>query len=207
MLDDAGFEDAVISASNDLDEYLIDSLKVQGAQITSWGVGTHLITAKDNPSFGGVYKLAAIMGPDGKFIPKIKLSENSEKVTNPGNKTIYRIYDKESGKIKADLICLVDEVFDENKPLLLFDPSEPWKKTKLAPGSYTMKELMKPIFKNGKCVYESPKVMDIRAYCQEDLNTLWDETRRLVNPHKVYVDLSSKLYDIKIELLDRMGQD
>ncbi len=207
MLDDAGFEDAVISASNDLDEYLIDSLKVQGAKITSWGVGTHLITAKDNPSFGGVYKLAAIMGPDGKFIPKIKLSENSEKVTNPGNKTIYRIYDNETGKIKADLICLVDETFDETKSLLLFDPSEPWKKTKLAPGTYTMKELMKPIFKDGECVYESPKVMDIRAYCQNDLNTLWDETRRLVNPHRVYVDLSSKLYDIKIELLDQMSQE
>lgn len=206
MLDEAGFDDAVISASNDLDEYLIDSLKVQGAQITSWGVGTHLITAKDNPSFGGVYKLAAIMGPDGKFIPKIKLSENSEKVTNPGNKTIYRIYDKENGKIKADLICLVDEEFHENEPLLLFDPSEPWKKTKLAPGSYTMKELMKPVFLKGECVYSSPKVMDIRSFCQQELSTLWDETRRLVNPHEVYVDLSSKLYDIKIELLEQMSQ-
>ncbi len=205
MLDEAGFPDAVISASNDLDEYLIDSLKVQGAAITSWGVGTNLITSKDWPAFGGVYKLAAIMGKDGKFIPKIKLSENSEKVTNPGNKTIYRIYDKETGKIKADLITLVDERFSENEPLLLFDPQEPWKKTKLAPGSYQMREILKPVFIDGECVYESPSVMDIRAYCQQELSTLWDETRRLVNPQKVYVDLSSKLYDIKIELLDRFS--
>ena len=205
MLDDAGFPDAVISASNDLDEFLIQSLKDQGAAITSWGVGTHLITSKDCPSFGGVYKLAAIMGKDGKFIPKIKLSENSEKVTNPGNKTIYRIYEKESGKIKADLICLVDETYDESKPLMLFDPVEPWKKTMLPGGSYRLRELMVPIFRNGECCYTSPKVMDIRTYCQEELDTLWDETRRLLNPHKVYVDLSSKLYDIKISLLDQMS--
>ena len=206
MLDDAGFPDAVISASNDLDEYLIDSLKAQGAAITSWGVGTHMITSKNCPSFGGVYKLAAVQGENGEFIPKIKLSENTEKVTNPGNKKIYRIYEKESGKIKADLICLTDEFFDEQEPLLLFDPLEPWKKTKLAGGSYTLRELMVPIFRNGECCYESPKVMDIREICQKELNTLWDETRRLVNPHEVYVDLSKKLYDIKIELLDRMSQ-
>ena len=206
MLDAAGFTDAVISASNDLDEYLIDSLKVQGAAITSWGVGTHLITSKDWPSFGGVYKLAAIMGENGEFIPKIKLSENTEKITNPGNKTIFRIYEKESGKIKADLICLVGEKFNENEPLLLFDPSEPWKKTMMEPGTYTLREMMVPVFKDGKCIYTSPKVMDIRAYAQQELSTLWDETRRLVNPHQVYVDLSAKLYDIKIELLDRMGQ-
>lgn len=206
MLDEAGFPDAVISASNDLDEFLIQSLKDQGAKITSWGVGTHLITSKDCPSFGGVYKLAAIMGKDGKFIPKIKLSENSEKVTNPGNKTVYRVYDKESGKIKADLICLVDEVFDENESLLLFDPIEPWKKTRLAPGSYQMRDLMVQVFRGGECCYTSPKVMDIREYCKKEQETLWDETRRLVNPHKVYVDLSSRLYDIKIQLLDQMSQ-
>ena len=206
MLDAAGFTDAVISASNDLDEYLIDSLKAQGATITSWGVGTHLITAKDNPSFGGVYKLAAIMGPDGKFIPKIKLSENSEKVTNPGNKKIYRIYDKETGKIKADLICLEDETFSENEDMLLFDPLEPWKKTKLKSGTFTLRPLMEKIFENGKCCYTSPKVMDIRDYCIKEQNTLWEETRRFANPHKVYVDLSAKLYDIKIQLLDQMGE-
>lgn len=206
MLDEAGFEDAVISASNDLDEYLIESLKTQGAAITSWGVGTNLITAKDNPAFGGVYKLAAIMGPEGEFIPKIKLSENTEKVTNPGNKTIYRVYEKDSGKVKADLICLVGETFSEEEPLLLFDPLEPWKKTKLAPGTFTLRELMVPIFKNGKCCYESPKVMDIRTYCQKELASLWDETKRFVNPHQIYVDLSKKLYDIKIGLLDQMSE-
>lgn len=156
MLDDAGFPDAVISASNDLDEFLIDSLKAQGATITSWGVGTNLITSKDCPSFGGVYKLSAIMDESGNFIPKIKLSENTEKITNPGNKTILRVYEKESGKIKADLICLVDEHYSEDEPLLLFDSHEPWKKTLLAPGKYTLREIMIPIFKGGKCVYESP---------------------------------------------------
>ena len=203
MLDDAGFPDAVISASNDLDEYLIDSLKIQGAAITSWGVGTNLITSKDCPSFGGVYKLAAIKDRyTGKFIPKIKLSENTEKVTNPGNKTIQRIYDKETGKIIADLICLVDEEFDEKNSLLLFDPIETWKKTHLAPGTYTMRELLVPIFKNGKCVYESPKVMDIREYCKKEQEALWDESRRLVNPHEIHVDLSNELWHMKAQLLD-----
>ena len=203
MLDDAGFPDAVISASNDLDEYLIDSLKIQGAAITSWGVGTNLITSKDCPSFGGVYKLAAIKDRyTGKFIPKIKLSENTEKVTNPGNKTIQRIYDKETGKIIADLICLVDEEFDEKNSLLLFDPIETWKKTHLAPGTYTMRELLVPIFKNGECVYESPKVMDIREYCKKEQEALWDESRRLVNPHEIHVDLSNELWHMKAQLLD-----
>lgn len=206
MLDDAGFTDAVISASNDLDEYLIESLKSQGAAITSWGVGTNLITAKDNPAFGGVYKLAAIQDSEGNFIPKIKLSENTEKVTNPGNKKIYRIYDKETGKIKADLICMNDEVYTEDQTMKLFSPSEPWKKTKLAPGTYTLRELMVPVFKQGECVYESPKVMDIRAYCLREQDTLWEETKRFVNPHKVYVDLSQKLYDTKIALLDEMSE-
>ena len=203
MLDAAGFPDAVISASNDLDEYLIDSLKVQGATINSWGVGTNLITAKDCPSFGGVYKLAAVKDKTtGEFIPKIKLSENAEKITNPGNKTIYRIYDKENGKIIADLNCLVGEEFDTNNSLLLFDPQETWKKTLLAPGSYTMRELLVPVFLNGECVYESPKVMDIQKYCKEELDTLWDESKRLVNPHTVHVDLSNELWQTKQKLLD-----
>ena len=203
MQDAARFPDAVISASNDLDEYLIDSLKVQGATINSWGVGTNLITAKDCPSFGGVYKLAAVKDKTtGEFIPKIKLSENAEKITNPGNKTIYRIYDKENGKIIADLICLVGEKFDTNNSLLLFDPQETWKKTLLAPGSYTMRELLVPVFLNGECVYESPKVMDIQKYCKEELDTLWDESKRLVNPHTVHVDLSNELWQTKQKLLD-----
>ncbi|MBR4027528.1 MAG: nicotinate phosphoribosyltransferase [Lachnospiraceae bacterium] len=206
MLDDAGFQDAVISASNDLDEYLIQSLKLQGATITSWGVGTNLITSKDNPSFGGVYKLAAIQNEKGEFIPKIKLSENIEKVTNPGNKTVYRIYDNETGKIKADLICLSDETFDTSKELKLFDPAAPWKKTKLAGGTYTMKELLIPVVKGGKVIYHSPKVMEIREYCAKEKETLWNETKRFANPQEVYVDLSQKLYDLKVELLNHMHE-
>ncbi len=204
MLDDAGFPDAIISASNDLDEFLIDSLKAQGAQITSWGVGTNLITSKDWPAFGGVYKLAAVRSKDGSFIPKIKLSENSEKITNPGNKKIYRVYDEE-GKVKADLICLEDETFSENEELLLFDPLEPWKKTLLKPGEFTLREIMIKVFDEGKCVYESPSVMEMRDFCKKELDTLWDETRRLVNPHNVHVDLSKKLYDMKIDLLNEMS--
>lgn len=201
MLDNAGYPDAIICASSDLDEYLIDSLKTQGAAITSWGVGTNLITSKDCPAFGGVYKLAAIQ-KDGVFIPKIKLSENEWKITNPGNKTVYRVYEKENGKLKADLIALVDEKFSEENPLMLFDPISTWKKTYLEAGEYTLRELLVPIFIDGKCVYESPKVMDIRSYCQKELSTLWDETRRLVNPHRVYVDLSNELWHLKNQLLD-----
>lgn len=203
MLDAAGFPDAVISASNDLDEYLISSLKLQGATINSWGVGTNLITSKDSPSFGGVYKLAAIKDKQsGEFIPKIKLSENAEKITNPGNKTIKRIYNKESGKIIADLICLVGEKYDTSNSLLLFDPIETWKKTHLAPNSYTMRELMVPIFKDGRCVYETPKVMDLRDYCTQEKATLWEESLRLEYPHKVHVDLSNELWHMKNQLLD-----
>ncbi len=205
MLDAAGFEDAVISASNDLDELLIHDLKVQGAKITSWGVGTNLITSKDCPSFGGVYKLAAIQQPDGSFQSKIKLSENTEKITNPGNKTVYRIYDKETGKMRADLICFVGEVFNEEDDLLLFDPVATWKKTKLEGGTYTIREILFPVFINGECVYESPSVMEIAAYCKQEKETLWDETKRLFNPHKVYVDLSKKLYDEKQALLNKMS--
>lgn len=203
MLTDAGFPDAVISASNDLDETLITSLKLQGAAINSWGVGTNLITSKDCPSFGGVYKLAAILDKKtGRFIPKIKLSENAEKITNPGNKTIQRIYDKKTGKIIADLICLVGETYDTSKSLLLFDPIETWKKTHLAPDSYTMRELMIPVFKNGQCVYESPKVMDLQKYCKQELATLWEESLRLEFPHRVHVDLSNELWHMKNQLLD-----
>ncbi|MCI8996177.1 MAG: nicotinate phosphoribosyltransferase [Lachnospiraceae bacterium] len=206
MLDDAGFPDAVISASSDLDEYLITSLKGQGAQITSWGVGTNMITSSDCPAFGGVYKLAAVQDEEGEFIPKIKLSENTEKITNPGNKTIFRIYEKDTGKMKADLICLADETFDVSQDLLIFDSIETWKKTKLKGGAYTMRELLVPVFQKGHCVYQSPSVMEIRDYCKQEQETLWDESRRLTNPHKVYVDLSDKLFRIKSGLLDQMSQ-
>ena len=203
MLDEAGFPDASICASNDLDEYLLHDLKAQGAAINSWGVGTHLITSKDCPSFGGVYKLSAIKNENGEFIPKIKISENTEKITNPGNKTIYRVYEKETGKIKADLICFADETFDESQDLLLFDPLETWKKTKLAGGTYIMREMLVPIFKNGECIYTSPSVTEIAEYCKQEKDSLWDETKRLFYPHRVYVDLSQRLYDVKKALLDQ----
>ena len=202
MLDEAGFSDAVISASCDLDEYLIASLKDQGATITSWGVGTNMITSKDCPSFGGVYKLAAIWDDEKKeFIPKIKKSENSEKITNPGNKVIHRIYLKETGKIVGDLIALEDETFSESEDLMIFDPTYTWKKTLLAADTYTLREILVPVFQDGICVYQSPSVTEIQEYCRKELNTLWDETRRFINPHKVYVDLSAKLHTIKNELL------
>ena len=181
MLDEAGFPDAIISASNDLDEHLIDSLKNQG-------------------------KLAAIQNPDGSFEPKIKLSENTEKVTNPGNKKIYRIYEKATHKIIADLICLEEETFTDERPLVLFDPAEPWKKTRLEANEFELRELMVPLFVNGECVYTFPKTMDIRKECLAEQDTLWEESRRLVNPHQVYVDLSRKLYDIKLRLLDEVGE-
>jgi nicotinate phosphoribosyltransferase len=206
MLAAAGFDDATISASSDLDEYLIDSLKAQDAKINSWGVGTNLITSKDNPAFGGVYKLAAVRDTDSdRFIPKIKLSENTEKVTNPGNKTVYRIYSKTTGKIKADLICLADETFDPSEDMIIFDPVDTWKKTKVLGGTYELRELLVPIFKNGTCVYASPSVMELRSICQKEQNTLWDESRRLVNPQKVYVDLSQKLFNMKNDLLEELS--
>ena len=206
MLAAVGFDDAIISASSDLDEYLIDSLKTQDAKINSWGVGTNLITSKDNPAFGGVYKLAAVKDAESAtFTPKIKLSENTEKVTNPGDKTIYRIYSKSTGKIKADLICLADEHFDPNETMIIFDPVDTWKKTKVLGGTYELRELLIPVIRQGKRVYTSPEVMELREYCLKEQNTLWDESRRLVNPQKVYVDLSQQLYDLKKNLLEEMS--
>ncbi len=206
MLAAEGFEDAIISASSDLDEYLIQSLKLQGAKINSWGVGTNLITSKDCPAFGGVYKMAAIKNKDdADFTPKIKLSENVTKVTNPGNKTIYRIYDKFTGKIRADLICLADEKFDEREDMVIFNPNATWKKTKILGGTYRLRELLVPIFKKGICCYDSPSVMEIRDICKQEMDTLWDETKRFVNPQEVYVDLSKKLYDVKTSLIEEMS--
>ena len=207
MLDAAGFPDAIISASSDLDEYLIDSLKTQGAAITSWGVGTNLITSADCPAFGGVYKMAAIKKEgDDAFTPKIKISENPGKITNPGNKTIFRIIDKETGKLKADLIALAEESYDPSKDLEIFHPIDTWKRSTLAGGTYDIEEILLPVFKKGQCIYESPKTMDIRSFCQKELNLLWDESRRLVNPQEVYVDLSKPLYDLKMELLNKRGK-
>lgn len=206
MLAAEGFGDAIISASSDLDEYLIESLKLQGAKINSWGVGTNLITSKDCPAFGGVYKMAAIRNKDEEdFTPKIKLSENVSKVTNPGNKTIYRIYDKETGKIRADLICLVGEIFNTDEDLVIFSPNATWKRTRIHGGTYTLRELLVPVFKKGVCCYTSPSVMEIQKICSDEKNTLWEESKRFVNPQEVYVDLSQKLYDMKTKLLEEMS--
>lgn len=202
MLDDAGHEDAVISASCDLDEYLIADLKRQGAEISLWGVGTKLITSDDCPSFGGIYKLAAERKTGGEFIPKIKISDNPEKVTNPGIKKVLRIYDKTTGKLKVDLIALEEEIIDTNQDLVVRDPKARWKKMKLKAGQYTVRELLVPIFREGKCVYESPQVMDIRSYAKEELETLWDEYKRLINPASMPVDLSDDLYYLKERMLD-----
>ena len=202
MLDAAGYEDAKITASCDLDEVLIQSLKFQGAKIDTWGVGTSLITSRDCPAFGGVYKLVAARDDLGKMSPKIKLSENPEKVTNPGTKKIYRIYDAASRKIKADLIMLAYESIDESQELTLFDPVATWKKMTLAPGEYYTRQLQVPIFRNGQRVYTSPSVMEIREFCAAEQDSLWDEFRRLINPHIMPVDLSQALYDLKHKMIN-----
>lgn len=205
MLEEAGFPDAVISGSSDLDENLIASLKLQGAKISLWGVGTKLITSDDCPAFGGVYKLAAEESENGQFIPKIKLSNNPEKVTNPGIKKVFRIYDKSTGKIKADLIALEEESIDESQPLEIYDNSAKWRNIRLPANSYRVRELLQPIFLNGKLVYECPKTMDIQAYCNQEKDTLWDEHMRLNNPDIVPVDLSDKLAQLKSKLIDEMS--
>ena len=206
MLDEAGYPDAIISASNDLDENLIASLKAQGACITSWGVGTNLITSESQPSFGGVYKLAATYSDEGQWVPKIKLSENSEKITNPGNKQIYRIIEKDSGKVFADYIALEEERFSEAEDLVLFDPIDTWKKSTLKGGSYEMRPLLVPIFLGGKLVYNCPSVEEIKAHCKKEQESLWEECRRLTNPHAVHVDLSDKLYEMKKQLLTQYSR-
>lgn len=205
MLDNAGYKDAKICASSDLDENLIASLKIQGAKIDTWGVGTRLITSHDCPSFGGVYKLSAETDENGEFVPKIKLSNNPSKITNPGVKKTFRIYDKETGKIKADLIALEDESFDTNEPLTVCDHYAPWKSMTLKPGTYTLRELLVPIFIDGNCVYESPSTMEIQAIAKKELDTLWEEHRRLENPHIVPVDLSDKLYLLREQLIRDLG--
>ena len=198
MLDEAGFTECKIVASNSLDENIIRDIILQGAKIDSFGVGERLITAKSNPVFGGVYKLVA-KEEGGEVVPKIKVSENPEKITNPHFKKVYRIYDNETGKASADLLCVYDEKIDQAKPLEIFDPTETWKKKTFT--SYTLRELLVPVFKDGKCVYESPKISDIRSYCLSEVDTLWDEVKRFENPHKYYVDLSEKLWNIKQSLL------
>lgn len=201
MLDDAGFPNAIICASGDLDENLIRDLKLQGAAIDTWGVGTKLITSEDCPSLGGVYKLSAEY-VDGRVVPKIKISENAVKITNPGVKKLYRIYDKANGKAIADLIALEQETYDESQPLTIYDPVNTWKSMTLT--NYTMKELQVPLFKNGKRVYESPSLMDIQKHCKEDLDTFWDQYKRLLNPQRYKVDLSDSLWMLKNSMIQQL---
>ena len=204
ILDDAGLEDCIIVASNSFDEYLIQDVISQGACIDSFGVGERLITAKSEPVFGGVYMLAALEAEDGTIIPKIKISENVAKITNPGFKRVYRYYDKGTGKALADLIALHDETIPESGPMTIFDPKAPWKKKTL--DNYTVKELQVPIFKGGELVYELPDIKEIQQYCREQEQTLYEEVLRFENPHEYYVDLSEKLWTLKRSMLENSGK-
>ena len=181
MLDEAGLTKCKIVASNSLDEHIIETLLEQGAQIDAFGVGERLITSKSEPVFGGVYKLCAVEGENGAIIPKIKISENTAKITNPHFKKVYRLYEKESGKAIADLLCVHDETIDETKPLELFDPEATWKRKVIT--GFTARELLVPVFQDGECVYESPNIEEIRRYCAEQIDLLWDEVKRFENPH------------------------
>ena len=201
MLDDAGYTDCRIVISNSLDEYIIDDLLHQGAKIDAFGVGERLITAKSEPVFGCVYKLCAVEDENGEVIPKIKVSENAVKITNPHYKKVWRIFDKATGKANADLVTVYDEVIDTSKPLTIFDPDHPWKKRTFL--DYEVKELLVPIFKDGKCVRkERPSVSEIRDYSFAQIDLLWDEMKRFEHPHLYYVDLSQKLWDIKQKLIE-----
>ncbi len=199
MLDEAGLPDCRITATNSLDENIIKTLLSQGAKIDAFGVGERLICSASNPVFGGVYKLVAVENADGTIRPKIKISENVEKITNPGYKKPYRVFDKETGMMIADYIALADEVLDENEPLLLFDPVNTWKHKTVE--NYRLECLHIPVFLGGECVYESPNVHEIRDYCREQLSLLWDEVKRFDNPHRYYVDLSDNLWTLKQEML------
>lgn len=201
MLDEAGLERCKIVASNSLDEHLISDLVMQGAQIDLFGVGERLITSKSSPVFGGVYKLVAVENEIGEIIPKIKISENIGKITNPHFKKLYRLYDKESGKAIADQLCVFDELIDDNEPITIFDQNATWKRKTLT--DYAAKELLEPIFKNGELVYKNPPLPEIKAYCEQQVDLLWDEVKRFENPHSYYVDLSEKLWNIKRELLEK----
>ena len=204
MLDEAGWESCKISCSNALDEYLIQDLLNQGAQIDLFGVGERLITARSEPVFGCVYKLAAVEDEAGNIIPKIKVSENIGKITNPHFKKVYRFYGNDTGKAIADYICLHDEVVDDSRDLEIFDPQATWKRKNIY--NFTAKELLVPIFKNGELVYNMPSLPEIQKYCAEQVDTLWDEVQRFDNPHTYYVDLSQKLWDIKYALLKSNGR-
>ena len=204
LLDEAGLQDCHITISNSLDEYIIREVLIEGAQVDSFGVGERLITAKSEPVFGGVYKLAGLE-VDGEIIPKIKISENVEKITNPGFKTLYRLYDKNSNKVLADIITLDGEEIPEDKEYEIFDPNAVWKRKKLK--NFYAKNLRVQIFKEGKLVYDNPTVDEIKEYCQEQVGTLWPQMLRFDNPQTYYVDLSKKLYDIKQRLINEHHEE
>ncbi len=198
MLDEAGFRDCKIVASNSLDEFIIRDILMQGAQVDLFGVGERLITSKSDPVFGGVYKLVAVE-ENGEVIPKIKLSENVGKITNPGFKQVWRLFDKESGKAIADVLTTNDEIIDESMPYELFDPEYTWKRKTVT--NFIAKRLLVRLLHKGTCVYESPKLREIKRYCKEQIDTLWDEVKRFENPHRYYVDLSMSLWETKERLL------
>ena len=203
ILDEAGYPDCAIVASNSLDEYIIRDMLLQGAKVDSFGVGEKLITSSSSPVLGGVYKLCAVE-KDGEIIPKIKLSENVQKITTPGNKRAYRLFDKESGKAIADVIALASETIDEDKPYELFDPDYTWKRKTVE--NFAVRELLEPLFSKGKCVFEKKSIDEIKKYCAEQVDTLWDEVTRFENPHNYYVDLSQPLWDLKREMLSKNGK-
>lgn len=202
MLDAAGLTECRIVASNALDEYLIRDLIQQGAKLDSFGVGERMITAESDPVFGCVYKLAAIEDKDGTIIPKIKISENAAKITNPHFKKVYRLYDNDNGEAVADVLCLHDETIDDTKPIELFDPENTWKKKEFS--NFTAKEMLVQVFKNGELVYDLPSLPEIRSYCADQIDKLWEEVKRFENPHRYYVDLSHNLWGIKKDLLEKM---
>ena len=199
MLDEAGWTECKISVSNSLDEYLIQGLLMQGAQIDLFGVGERMITARSEPVFGSVYKLAAVEDAEGNIVPKIKISENVEKITVPHFKKLYRFYGKDNGKAIADYMTVHDEVVDDSKDMTIFDPNATWKRKTIY--DFQARELMVPIFLNGKCVYKKPTLQEIQTYCRQQIDTLWDEVKRFDNPHTYYVDLSEKLWQIQQDLL------
>ena len=200
ILDEAGYPDCGIVASNSLDEYIIRDMLLQGAQINQFGVGERLITSKPESVFGGVYKLAATENENGEIIPKIKISENVSKITTPCFKQVYRLYSKDGGKAMADVVTLHDETIDSDKPYAIFDPEYTWKRKTLT--NFYARPLLKPIFKHGECVYENPGIDALREYCALEIDGLWDEVKRFENPHKYYVDLSEKLWRIKYNMLE-----
>ena len=204
MLDEAGWTECQISVSNSLDEYIIRDVLRQGAQIDMFGVGERLITAKSEPVFGGVYKLAAVEEPDGTVVPKIKISENVEKITNPHFKKLYRFYAKDTGKAIADYMTIYDETVDDGQDLVIFDPDATWKRKRVY--NFTARELQVPVFRGGELVYQLPSLEEIRTYCTQQVDTLWDEVKRFDNPQTYYVDLSQKLWDVKYGLLKSNGK-